>query len=272
MSHDEQQLPAEPVFDRDENSQADDWNPWLEAEKNVERWPLPVHYWWLAACVGLCLVDACVMIVSGRHFGYPSYVAAVVHFVVPALSSGISLFGLGLFFVRRSRGISFPKLEGEFLLLAMGINFVFFFLFIQLPRLTISPDASFWSTDSFHFIRIIPVAISSILMLFCFRRATIPWRLFILLLILRNATTAIWSYNAELISSDNRWMMFYVSTLHVPTLAMAVVALFDLSRKKNLSWLHWLGIGAFLVGSGVTSLIHGWDMVLPYFRALLQMF
>lgn len=272
LSHDEQQTPAEPDFHTDENSQADDWNPWLEEEKRVERWPLPTHYVWLAFCVGLCLINAGVEIVSRGYFGNPGFGAVVFHFFVSALSSGMSLFGLGLFVVRRMGNVNFPKLEGEFLLLATGINFAFFFVFNRLPELFIGSDASLSSTDSYHFIRIIPVAISSIVMLFCFRRATFPWRLFILLLILRNISTACLSFNSELISSDNGWMMFYLSALHVPTLAMAVVALFDLPRKRELSWTHWLGIGAFLVGSGVTSLIQGWDMVLPYFRALLQMF
>ncbi len=246
-------------------TQASDWNPWQELE-NKDRGPSPVHYLWIAACVGICLLDKFIALfvrtgVGGYSTGRSG--VFVISEIISAVGSGAALFGLGLFAMRRLKGKKFPQFEGEFLLLSTAVIALFFYMFHRLPTMFLGPVASLWAKDGFNFARIAPLVAGNLVLLLCWKRATVAWRLFIVVNVLA-------AFGQQLMfrryGMGDELRILYASLSQLPLFFLIVVVLFDQSRKRELPWTHWLGIGACFVSQTSSFVLQFFFVIWPYIQ------
>lgn len=281
-SGNEQQLPAEPIFDVE--TQASDGNPWQNAESN-NRLPKPVHYWWIAFFVAISIIDSFLnlypsyyRIIANGSFYVTYYGPHIVAYFLWAISSGIALFGVSLFFVRRRQQLSnvgqpsssepFPKYEGESLLLAFGAGIVCYLVLHSLPTHIFGSGASLWTSEDFFYVGYVMAAIAGLVILsLCWKRATRIWRIYICIEIISTVRQVYWQLATDLSSVEPDAQLIQQVYSMIPPIVLVGVALADLSRKRELPWTHWLGIGAYGVGSACSVLTRSWFIIWPYIQS-----
>lgn len=158
-----------------------------------------------------------------------------------SLGAAAGLFGFVLLLERRLNKMEFPTHVGEYLLLAVGAQYLITFV----SELVFRSERFFEFRDVLtRFSRVPQIAagvVAIVVLVYAWRRANTLWRVFIVVFAVTHVFNCVRHF-IPVVGIGRMFLMIYSIAEHVPFVVLSFIVWNDWTKKRQHSWTHWIGV------------------------------